>query len=99
MRWSSFVMARRTIIRRRRVIIYVVALWWNLLQQAIWLLMDSTTNRTTFADDENEVPRPLSYDREVYRHRFMFNTTGASDVNCISMYVCAVVSSGSCAEY
>ncbi|CAN1315980.1 hypothetical protein LINPERPRIM_LOCUS29901 [Linum perenne] len=92
-------MARRTIIRRRRVIIYVVALWWNLLQQAIWLLMDSTTNRTTFADDENEVPRPLSYDREVYRHRFMFNTTGASDVNCISMYVCAVVSSGSCAEY
>ncbi|CAN1781427.1 hypothetical protein LINPERHAP1_LOCUS15434, partial [Linum perenne] len=78
-------MARRTIIRRRRVIIYVVALWWNLLQQAIWLLMDSTTNRTTFADDENEVPRPLSYDREVYRRGFMFNTTRASDVNCISM--------------
>ncbi|CAN1824506.1 Putative nuclease HARBI1, partial [Linum perenne] len=79
------VMARRTTIRRRRVIIYVVALWWNLLQQAIWLLMDSMTNQTTSADDDTEVPRPLPYDREVYRRGFMFNTTRASDVNCISM--------------
>ncbi|CAN1801848.1 hypothetical protein LINPERHAP1_LOCUS23129 [Linum perenne] len=49
------------------------------------LLLDSSTPRSALLDGDDDVPRPLPHDREVYRRGFLFNTTQTNGVNCINM--------------